>query len=150
MIKTTRSFAALFFALFLLFSLAMLPGTAQGKEILPETADPVITINMPGNMSDDLSDILPGNGNVRGGNTAGGQTENGNNNAKGENGMNGGGTEEERENHDYNADENGKVAGVTDERGSAWSVVWGIVIALLIAAAVVAGVVLLVPSKNEN
>ena len=51
---------------------------------------------------------------------------------------------------EYNADENGMVAGATDE--AAWTnwVVWGIVAALLVAAAIVAGVVFLVPAKDED
>ena len=53
-------------------------------------------------------------------------------------------------NGEYNADENGMVAGATDDNGMTNWIVWGVVIALLVAAAIVAGVVFLVPSRDED
>lgn len=58
----------------------------------------------------------------------------------------------ENQSGDYRADENGKVAGVTEDAagGHVWSIVWGVVIALLIAAAVIAGVVFMSPSREDE
>lgn len=169
MFKTIRPYFALSFALLLIGSTFLLPCAAMESEKTHGAVSQTEVFDAHGELWGDLSQNLPGDrsgdapggvsGNLQpgtdgardndGAGDASGNVGNGGNGGNGENAEpNGNG--EDLDNQDYRADENGRVLGVSEDRGSAWSVVWGIVIALLIAAAVVAGVVLLVPSKNEK